>query len=377
MSENTAVVVLGGGYAGVRAANTLARRTDLTVTLVNPRPDFVERIRLHQLVGGSDDAVVDFRDVLAGRIRLVVDTATRIDAERRTVTLAGGPPLRYDYLVYAVGSAGAALTVPGAAEHAHPIAVLEDAQALRPALAAAPADAPVTVVGAGPTGIETAAELAEQGRAVTLVCGRELGPYLHPRGRRAVTRTLTGLGVTVLAGCTVTAVGADSVTLDDGRELPSAVTIWAAGFGVPDLAARSGLTVDPVGRLHTDPTLSSVDDPRIIGAGDSAAADHPVRMSCQAAGQTGLRAAQTVLARIDGATPKPAKVFFAGQCLSLGRKLGFFQVAHLDDAPRGVHLAGKPAARLKELVCDQTVQSLRRGAAKSPDGAPAEPGVAA
>jgi NADH dehydrogenase FAD-containing subunit len=59
MTENTDVVVIGGGYAGVMTANRLTRRDDVTVTLVNPRPTFVERIRLHQLVGGSHDAVVD------------------------------------------------------------------------------------------------------------------------------------------------------------------------------------------------------------------------------------------------------------------------------------------------------------------------------
>ena len=88
MTENTDVVVIGGGYAGVMAANRLTQRDDVTVTLINPRPTFVERIRLHQLVGGSDDAVVDYRDVLAEGIRLVVDTVTRIDAAERSVTLA-------------------------------------------------------------------------------------------------------------------------------------------------------------------------------------------------------------------------------------------------------------------------------------------------
>ena len=62
MSENTEVVVIGGGYAGVMAANRLTQRDDVAVTLINPRPAFVERIRLHQLVGGSHDAVVDYRD---------------------------------------------------------------------------------------------------------------------------------------------------------------------------------------------------------------------------------------------------------------------------------------------------------------------------
>ena len=52
MTGNTHVVVIGGGYAGVMAANRLMLRDDVTVTLINPRPDLVHRVRLHQLVGG-------------------------------------------------------------------------------------------------------------------------------------------------------------------------------------------------------------------------------------------------------------------------------------------------------------------------------------
>jgi NADH dehydrogenase FAD-containing subunit len=82
MSENADVVVIGGGYAGVMAANRLTQRDDVTVTLINPRRAFVERIRLHQLVGGPHDAVVDYRKVLGERVRLVVDIVTRIDTAR-------------------------------------------------------------------------------------------------------------------------------------------------------------------------------------------------------------------------------------------------------------------------------------------------------
>ncbi|MET1007960.1 MAG: FAD-dependent oxidoreductase [Propionibacteriaceae bacterium] len=357
---NTRVVVLGGGYAGVMSANRLTQRDDVTVTLINPRPSFVERIRLHQLVGGSHPAVVDFTDILAERVRLIVDTATLINASERTVALAGGGTVGYDYLIYAVGSHGAEPDVPGATEFAYPIASFEAAERLRLALDGTPASAAVTVVGAGPTGIETAAELAEAGRSVTLVCD-VLGPYLHPQGRRAVADRLAQLGVTVVhgLGSTVTRVTRDAVQLTDGHSLPSAVTIWTAGFGVPDLARRSGLATDTAGRLLTDETLTSVGDTHIVAAGDaSAPSDLPFRMSCQAAGPLGARAADTVLSRIADREPAPLAIGFLGQCLSLGRTYGFFQFAHRDDTAVRLHLGGRSGAKLKEMVCWGTVKQL-------------------
>jgi len=367
MAGNTDVVVIGGGYAGVMAANRLTQHADVTVALINPRPTFVERIRLHQLVGGSDDAIVDYREVLGDRVRLVVDTVTRIDAADRSVTLASGGTVDYDYLIYAVGSGSTEPRVPGAAEFAYPIVSLEEAQRLRSVLAAVPATAAVTVVGAGPTGIETAAELAEAGRPVTLVCGGVLGPYLHPRGRRSVAKRLALLGVSVFDGpdTKVTAVTRDVVQLADGRRLPSTVTIWTAGFGVPDLAARSGLSADALGRLLTDETLTSVDDPHIVAAGDAAAPSGlPFRMSCQAATRIGAHAADTVLSRITGGRPAPIDLGFFGQCISLGRRAGIFQFAATDDTAIGFYVGGRPGAKLKEFVCAHTVKHLADEARK-------------
>jgi NADH:ubiquinone reductase (H+-translocating) len=363
MTEKTNVVVIGGGYAGVMAANHLRVNGDIAITLINSRPEFVERIRLHQLVTGSDDAVVGYSDVLGPGIRLLVDTAERIDAASRTVTLGSGATVGYDYLVYAVGSTGAALTVPGAAEFAYPISELEHAEALRAAMAQVHPGAPVCVVGAGPTGIETAAELAEEGQTVTLVCGGVLGPYLSEPGRRSVAKRLKKLGVTVVDGpsAKVTEVRQGSVRLADGHELASVLTIWTAGFGVPDLAVRSGLATDAIGRLLTDETLTSIDNPYIVAAGDaSAPSDSPLRMSCQSAIPLGGQAANTVLSRIAGTQPAVVNQAFAGQCISLGRKAATIQFAHTDDTAMGVYVGGRAAASVKEAVCKGTVWQLAR-----------------
>ena len=368
-AQRTHVVVVGGGYAGTLAANHLRQRPDIDITLVNSRPVFVERIRLHQLVADSGAATADYGTLLGDGIRLIVDTVDHIEVAARRILLISGAELTYDYLIYAVGSTGAmpakASEVPGLAEFAYSIADLESAQRLRYALADLPADGPVTVVGGGLTGIETASELAERGRRVTLVCGGSIGPSLSNRGRRSVAKRLRKLGVNVLESVAASQVRWDAVVLTDGVVLPSAVTVWAAGFAVPDLAARSGLHTDALGRLLTDETLTSVDDERIIAAGDAAApSGQPLRMSCQAAGPLGAQAANTVLSRIAGKTPALLNQAFVGQCISLGRAHGTVQLAHTDDTPVNVVVSGRSAASIKEAICKGTLWAIRREATK-------------
>jgi NADH:ubiquinone reductase (H+-translocating) len=368
-AQRTHVVVVGGGYAGTLAANHLRQRPDIDITLVNSRPVFVERIRLHQLVADSGAATADYGTLLGDGIRLVVDTVDHIEVAARRILLISGAELTYDYLIYAVGSTSAmpamASEVPGLAEFAYSIADLESAQRLRYALADLPADGPVTVVGGGLTGIETASELAERGRRVTLVCGGSIGPSLSNRGRRSVAKRLRKLGVNVLESVAASQVRWDAVVLTDGVVLPSAVTVWAAGFAVPDLAARSGLHTDALGRLLTDETLTSVDDERIIAAGDAAApSGQPLRMSCQAAAPLGAQAANTVLSRIAGEMPALLNQAFVGQCISLGRAHGTVQLARTDDTPVNVVVGGRSAASIKEAICKGTLWAIRREATK-------------
>ena len=276
---------------------------------------------------------VDYGTLLGEGVRLVVDSATRIDTASRTVQLASGRALDYDYIIYAVGSTGTTpSSVPGATEFAYPIAELEYAQWLRDNLDELGPDAWVTVVGAGLTGTETAAELAEHGHKVTLVCGGRLTPSFSEPGRRSVAKWLAKLGVTVLEADVVIEVRPDAVVFADGAVRPSAVTIWTAGFGVPELAANSGLRTDTLGRLLTDETLTSVDDERIVAAGDAAApSGQALRMSCQAAGPLGVQAGNTVLSRIAGTKPAVMDQAFMGSCLSLGRRAATLQWARKDD----------------------------------------------
>jgi NADH:ubiquinone reductase (H+-translocating) len=365
-AQRTHIVVIGGGYAGTLAANHLRLRTAVDITLVNLRPVFVERIRLHQLAAGTGTAAVDYGTLLGQGIRLVVDGAERIDTAARTIELTSGTVLDYDYLIYAVGSTGVLpASVPGAAEFAYSVADFEKAEQLRDTLADLHFDAPVTVVGAGLTGIETASELAEQGRRVRLVCGGALGPSLSKPGRRSVAKWLGRLGVDVQEAAVVTELRSDAVVLADGAVLPSAVTVWTAGFGVPDLAARSGLRTDALGRLLTDETLTSVDDARIVAAGDAAApSGHPLRMSCQAAMPLGAQAANTVLSHIAGTPAAAINQAFTGQCVSVGRSYATVQFARPDDTPVNLFIGGRVAASVKEAVCKGTVWGLRREAAK-------------
>ena len=365
MTSTTRVVVVGGGYAGVLAANRLSQRTDIDITLINPRPQFVERIRLHQLVAGNDDAVEDYSAILTDRAKLVVDTAQHIDADAKVLRLASGTTLDYDYLIYAVGStASVPISVPGAVEFAYPLGELEAAQRLTARMADTALQAPIVVVGGGLTGIEAASEFAEAGRSVTLVTGA-LGPSLAKGGRRSVAKRLKKLGVTVVENATVTQVQADRISLGDGTALPSLVTVWTAGFAVPTLASDSGLSTDRLGRLLTDETLTSVDHRSIIAAGDSASPSaQPLRMSCQLAMPLASHAADTLLSRLDGKEPKNLNPASVGQCISLGRHAGTIQMSHFNDKALPMHIGGHLAASIKESVCKGTLSFLAKEARK-------------
>lgn len=351
------VVIIGAGYAGVSAAKRLAR-SSAQVTIVNPRAEFVERIRLHQLLAGTRDATLPLSRLLPGSTTLVQDSAESIDAEQRTVALGSGRVLDFDYLVYAVGSRSPRGVIPGAAEHAVGVGELEDVVGARRRLQGLSSGSSITVVGGGLTGVEVAAELAESGaHAVRLVTDEPLAASVSGKGRDYLRAYFGRIGVEVVENTAVTEVGETKVELADGRTLGSDLTVVAAMFAAPPLARDSGLDTDHDGMLRVDRSLVSTGSRAVVGAGDaSRITAAPLRMSCQAAIPLGAHAAETVLHSIGGTVPKPVRPKFTGQCMSLGRSAALFQVSDLSDEPVSRMVTGRAGALIKEQICAATVR---------------------
>ncbi|MEU7298419.1 FAD-dependent oxidoreductase [Streptomyces exfoliatus] len=360
------IVVLGAGYAGAYAAGTLARRLspdDTEITVVNAEPEFVQRLRLHQLAAGQEIEAPRLTEVFAGtRVRLRLGRVTAVDPDRQVIAVTGADgdgELGYDTLVYALGSHVAHGGVPGVAEHAFDVTGRPSALRLRERLDSL--DRPggkgegrnVLVVGDGLTGIETATEIAESrpGLSVTLIARGELGAPLSPGARAHLRRACDRLGVTVLEHTAVETVEATRVRCADGTVLPSDATVWTAGFAVAPLAAAAGLAVTENGRIVVDGTMRSVSHPNVYAAGDSAHAvgdnGRPLPMSCASAGYTGRQATAAIVGRLTGREVPKSKLEYVGNHISLGRRDGILQMVDGEARAKPKFMGGRKAARIK------------------------------
>lgn len=357
------IVVLGAGYAGAFAAGNLARRlspADTEITVVNAAPEFVERMRLHQLAVGRDLTFRRLADVFAGTgVRLRLARVTGVAPERRTVSVTGEDgdgELAYDTLLYALGSSVAHHGVPGVAEHAFDVTGLSSALRLRERLAGLDGGGTVLVVGEGLTGIETATEFAESrpDLSVALAARGELGAWLSPKARRHLRQAFDRFGITVHEHTAVGAVEPTRTVAADGTSLPADVTVWSAGFAVHPIAAASGLEVAETGQIVVDRTMRSLSHPDVYAAGDCAYAigenGRPLPMSCASAGVTNMQATAAIVARLTGGEVPTTELKYYGNHISLGRRDAIFQVVDGDVRAKSWYLGGRTAARLKAGV---------------------------
>jgi NADH dehydrogenase FAD-containing subunit len=360
------VLVIGAGYAGATTAVRLAGRSrgHVDVTVVNPRPGFVNRLRLHHVAVGRQVATPGLRDMLGANITFVEGYVTDLDPDAGRATVSGPDGVRgvaFDRVVIATGSTTEPVPVPGG-EHVHAVGDPRSAHRLRPAFAALPVGAEVAVVGGGFTGLETVAELAESrpDTRVRLVTAGEVGGWFTPLAAEHVRATLGRLGVETLGGTRVRAVEPDRLLLDDGGEVPADLTVWCGGFAAPPLARDAGIAVDHQGAVLTDTALRSVSHPAVLAVGDAGHAPGPdgdrYSMSCQFAFPSAAHAADLLRAEVLGLGPDDGTgshdgaaldLGFTARAVSLGRRHAVLQPTTRTDVARGRARTGRAAVLAK------------------------------
>lgn len=348
--ESGRVLVLGAGYGGLMAA--LRAADHAPVTLVDPSSEFTERVRQHELAAGRTSISHPLAPLLASKgVRHVPARATALDTRRRTVTTDSGEELRYDRLVYALGSRTRSTGDHGDGR----LFTSETASHLHKRLQDGPGR--VVVVGGGATGIETATELAElTDWEVELVTAGHIGPSLSDKGRAHVRRVLRALGVTLREGLAVAPADIDADAV-----------VWNASLQpTTELATAAGITVGTDGRITVDGCLRSVSHPDVYAAGDAAGAWTPdagaLRMACATALPVGTRAGRNAAADLTGGEVRPLRFRYRAQVLSLGRHDGLVQKVRRDDSPTDLVVTGRLAALAKEQVVRSTVRALRLAA---------------
>jgi NADH dehydrogenase len=364
-SEETRVIVIGAGYAGLLATVRLAGRTrglPVKITLVNNSEVFVERVRLHQYAANQCTKRRPIVDSLRGTgVHFLCGRVTALrPAEREVVveTDSGPERLPYDKLIYALGSTIDCDSVPGVRANAYrliPAGPLS-ADALRVTLPqVAQHRRRLIVVGGGPTGIEAAAEFKDAYPQinVSLIARGEFGAFTTPKVARYMRQSLGRRKVDIIDNTTVTSVDRDVVFADDGRAYPSELCLWTGGFCVPPLAREAGIVVNDQNQVLVDPYLRSVSHPDIFAVGDAAHPledpGAPVRMAAVTAVVMGAHAADCLAAELRSRTPRPLGFWWLGQGISLGRRdaVGFNNFP--DDVQRGPLFTGRLGMSIREM----------------------------
>lgn len=350
------VLILGGGFAGIGAAQALAK-ADVEVVLVDEHDYHTFKPLLYQFATGLLEQTAvghQLRDLVKkqANARVHNDTVEAIDLEAREVRFGELKPLSYDSLVLAVGAEVNFFGVRGAADHAFPLYTLPDAVRLKDHILerweAADRDPGliedgalnVVVVGGGPTGVETAGALAElfhdvfvkdypdvpAGAAtITLV---EAGPDLFTMFKeslREYTRKALGkLQVEVRTGEVVQSVEPTRVTLKSGAVLPAHTLVWGAGLQGNALLDGLGLELQRGKRLAVDDQLRLPSRPGVYAVGDLAAITDPktgqvLPQLGSVALQSGEHAGKTIARLAAGKEPKPFKYVDKGTMAMIGR----------------------------------------------------------
>ena len=350
------VLILGGGFAGIGAAQKL-KKSDVDLVLVDKHDYHTFQPLLYQVATGllEQPAVGHpIRDLVHKQenARVHQDTVTGINLDAREVRFSELEPLTYDYLVFGLGAEVNFFGVAGAPEHAFPLYTLADAVRLKnhvletweaadrkPALID-DGVLNIVVVGGGPTGIETAGALAElyhgvftkdypdvtpeQARITLVEAGPELFPMFKPDIRAYTEKALAKRNVEVLTGEVVESITPSRVMLKSGTELKAHTLVWGAGLQGNQLVQSLGLELERGNRIGVDEELRIPSHPEVYAVGDVAAitdekTDQVLPQLGSVALQAGEHAGETIARKVAGKETKPFKYRDKGTMATIGR----------------------------------------------------------
>jgi NADH dehydrogenase len=356
------VVVVGGGYAGLTFAVTLANRMraadGIEIVLVDPRPYQQALSELDLVAAGTarpQFAELWYADVLRGLpIKVVHDRLEDVLPEKSAVHLGprGNPTATIPYwrLIIATGAIASIPPIPGLADHAITMWSVADAMKLQRAIekqfaCAARLTDPearrralaVTVVGGGATGVEIIGTIARRlppmirhaghdpaQLTMTLIEARPDILYDLPEGQRVrARRRLEKLGVRLQLGRKLASVDDEGAHLEDGVDVPSPVLVWCGGAQADPDAIAWQLACERSGRLAIDSTLKAVGFDAIYAVGDVAAFRDPkdnrvLPMLAQFAIREAEHAAMSVLGEARGIGARPFAPNMHGEFVSVG-----------------------------------------------------------
>jgi len=351
------VVVVGMGFGGLATVSTLTR-AGLRVTLVDRDVYSTFQPLLYQVATGGlnpSDVAYPLRGFAHKYgARFHRGELRHVDAEARTITLADGEQLPYDYLILATGVAAAYYGVTGADKHSFALYTRRDAVALRDQIMAGleqlsdaerGRETSITVVGGGATGVELAGTLAELRNIALATAFPEIdrsrvhiklverAPALLagyvPSLREYAHQQLLDRGVEVRLNATIQEITADHVVLADGERLHSDLTVWAAGVSGPEAARDWGVPLGRGGRVEVGPDLRVSGQDRIFAIGDIAlTGDHPLPQLAQPALQTGRFAAEQVVRLVAGRPVARFTYHDKGILATIGRRSAVVQLPY-------------------------------------------------
>ncbi|WP_243315657.1 NAD(P)/FAD-dependent oxidoreductase [Geothrix paludis] len=370
--DRPTVLIVGGGFGGLRAARALASAA-VRIVLVDRQNHHLFQPLLYQVASATlspADIAAPIRHILReqGNAEVVLGEVVSVELDARRVLLADGRGLSYDFLVLAAGSRSSYFGRDAWAGLAPGLKTLEDALEIRRRFLLSFEQAEqeedpelrrewltFVVVGGGPTGVELAGTLKEMAR---LTLPREFRRIRTDRARvilveagpailanlgsglsEKAVESLERIGVEVRLGQPITGIDDRAVQLG-GERIPTRTVLWAAGVAAVPLGAGLGVPVDRLGRVIVEPDLSLPGHPEVFAVGDLAAFAHgtggPLPGVAPVAIQQGEWAAANLLATLAGQPRRPFRYRDKGSMATLGRGRAVARVG-------GLSFTGYPA----------------------------------